>query len=121
MSIHGDMSEDAKVQYKMLLPAPLKEALEEHAHENKRSLSQEIISRLQASIDGGDGSPNADLLADLREERARLEKLLAEYVFLFRTDVGGSPEKVREQFEHIQRSRAEARAFKPSDDNGDDH
>lgn len=115
MSIDFDMSEDAKVQYKMLIPAPLKEALEEQAHQNKRSLSQEIIARLQASIDGtSEGLPGADLLADLREERARLEKVLAEYVFLFRTDVGGSPEKVREQFEDIQRRRAEARAFKPS-------
>lgn len=117
MSIHCDMSEDAKVQYKMLLPAPLKEALEEQAHQNKRSLSQEIITRLQASIDGGgDGLPGSDLLADLREERARLEKVLAEYVFLFRTDVGGSMDELRKQVDQIQRGRARDSEVKRDED-----
>lgn len=112
MSIHCRMSDEAKIQYKMLLPAPLKEALEEQAHQNKRSLSQEIITRLQASIDGSsEGLPGADLLADLREERARLEKLLAEYVFLFRSDVGGSMDELRKQVDQIQRSRARDRSF----------
>ncbi len=109
-------------QFKLRMTPEIKDAIEAAAARNNRSMNAEILARLQASIDGSAaGLPGADLLADLREERARLEKVLAEYVFLFRTDVGGSPEKVREQFEDIQRRRAEARAFKPSDDNGDDH
>ena len=77
-------------------------------------MNAEILARLQASIDGtSEGVPGAELLADLREERARLEKLLAEYVFLFRSDVGGSMDELRKQVNQIQRSRAETRSVKP--------
>lgn len=94
-------------QFKLRMTPEIKDAIEAAAARNNRSMNAEILARLQASIDGTtEGLPSADLLADLREERARLEKLLAEYVFLFRTDVGASTEELREQLDHIQRSRA---------------
>ncbi|MCM2440570.1 hypothetical protein HGO34_12675 [Agrobacterium vitis] len=43
------MTETERVQYKIMLPADLKARLEEAAHENRRSLSAEIISRLEAA------------------------------------------------------------------------
>lgn len=44
------MSEDDRVQYKFMIPASLKARLEEQAHDNRRSLSAEIISRLEQSF-----------------------------------------------------------------------
>ncbi|WP_428029815.1 Arc family DNA-binding protein [Ancylobacter sp.] len=44
------MSEDDRVQYKFMIPASLKARLEDQAHENRRSLSAEIISRLEQSF-----------------------------------------------------------------------
>lgn len=99
-------------QFKLRMTPEIKDAIEAAAARNSRSMNAEILARLQASIEGtSEGLPGAELLADLREERARLETLLAEYVFLFRSDVGGSPEELRRQFDHIQRSRARDRSF----------
>ncbi|NML75274.1 Arc family DNA-binding protein [Rhizobium sp. S-51] len=97
-------------QFKLRMTPEIKDAIETAAARNNRSMNAEILARLQASIDGtAEGMPSTDLLADLREERGRLERLLAEYVFLFRADVGGSPEELRKQFDEIQRSRERER------------
>jgi rRNA-processing protein FCF1 len=45
------MPEPERIQYKFMIPAPLKEALEEAAHQSRRSLSAEIIARLTESFD----------------------------------------------------------------------
>lgn len=44
------MSDSDRVQYKFMIPARLKERLENAAHEGRRSLSAEIIERLEASF-----------------------------------------------------------------------
>ncbi len=44
------MSERDRVQFKFMIPADLKEALEQAAHEERRSLSAEIIARLEESF-----------------------------------------------------------------------
>ena len=45
------MSDIERVQYKFMMPVHMKEALEEAAHDNRRSLSAEIISRLYQTLD----------------------------------------------------------------------
>jgi hypothetical protein len=45
------MGENERVQFKLMLPADLKVALEDAAHENRRSLSAEIIARLAETFD----------------------------------------------------------------------
>ena len=52
MSILRDMSEDSRVQYKFMIPTALKARLEDAAHNSRRSLSAEIIERLEASLTG---------------------------------------------------------------------
>jgi septal ring factor EnvC (AmiA/AmiB activator) len=49
-SIEYGMSENDRVQFKFMIPAYLKLALEDAAHDNRRSLSAEIIARLEESI-----------------------------------------------------------------------
>ncbi len=49
------MSEKERVHFKIAIPIDLKQTLEHHAVENRRSLSAEIISRLEASLVKGDG------------------------------------------------------------------
>lgn len=58
----------------------LKDRLEEHARQNKRSLTAEIIHRLEASLNGATSSPEAgkgltilDLLQDLYGKTEVLE------------------------------------------------
>lgn len=46
------MSESPLVQFKLMLPADLKERLSLDAAQNRRSLSQEIVMRLDQSYDG---------------------------------------------------------------------
>lgn len=50
MTIRESMSKDPVTPYKMNLPTALKERLTEAAERSGRSLSSEIITRLQASI-----------------------------------------------------------------------
>ncbi|MCW0983066.1 hypothetical protein OK142_19765 [Agrobacterium sp. BT-220-3] len=45
------MSDPERIQYKLMVPADLKEQLEEAAHGNRRSLSAEIIERLTFSVE----------------------------------------------------------------------
>lgn len=45
------MSDPERIQYKLMIPAGLKEQLEEAAHGNRRSLSAEIIERLTFSVE----------------------------------------------------------------------
>lgn len=44
------MSEPLKLQFKLMVPSGLKDQLEQAAHENRRSLSGEMIARLEASF-----------------------------------------------------------------------
>lgn len=44
------MKEKDRVQYKFYVPAELKKKLEHHAIDNNRSLSSEIITRLESTI-----------------------------------------------------------------------
>lgn len=55
------MTEIERVQYKLMLPAQLKSALEESAHDNRRSLSAEIITRLYGSFDAEERSAERSL------------------------------------------------------------
>lgn len=48
----GTMSQDERVQYKFMIPADLKKRLEDSAAEGRRSLSQEIVMRLEESVEG---------------------------------------------------------------------
>ena len=41
------MSNDDRVQYKFMIPSALKERIEDAAHENRRSLSAEIVATLE--------------------------------------------------------------------------
>lgn len=45
------MTGDARTQFKLMLPVALKERLENFAHENRRSVSAEIIARLETSLE----------------------------------------------------------------------
>lgn len=46
------MSEKERVHFKIAIPVDLKQRLEHHAVEGRRSLSAEIIARLEASLEG---------------------------------------------------------------------
>lgn len=61
------MSDD-RVQYKFMIPVALKEQLEALAKENRRSLSAEIIERLERSLP----APISDTEAMLEIARVRL-------------------------------------------------
>ncbi len=58
------MDDEKRVQYKFMIPVSLKERLEEAAHISRRSLSAEIIARLDVSF-MIDGEPTHDLIAEL--------------------------------------------------------
>jgi hypothetical protein len=106
-------------QFKLRMTPEIKEAIEAAALQNNRSMNAEILARLQASIDGTGSTlnaPQSGYLTELREERARMERLLADYVFLFRTDVGNNLEKLREQVDQIQRERDTAKRIRPRGD-----
>ena len=59
--------------FRLRLPDPLKERLKVHAEENRRSLTQEIVERLERSLD--DSTPPDKRLAVLEME---IETLRAE-------------------------------------------
>ncbi|MBT9385632.1 hypothetical protein KM176_17305 [Pseudooceanicola sp. CBS1P-1] len=66
MSIVVTMKEDALVQFKLMLPASLKRALEERAHTNRRALSQEMVAILEQSLPAArDRLRKTHALADL--------------------------------------------------------
>ena len=44
------MADEERIQFKFMIPKLLKTALEDAAHENRRSLSAEIVARLEESI-----------------------------------------------------------------------
>lgn len=72
------MSEEERVQFKLMLPADLKAHLEENARINRRSLSAEIIERLEASRDHDGYLARTKETAPQIYEPAFLEKLEAE-------------------------------------------
>ena len=48
--LYGNMKEEALVQFKLMLPAGLKQQLEERAQANRRALSQEIVAVLEQAL-----------------------------------------------------------------------
>lgn len=58
------MSEKERVHFKIALPADLKRTLEHAAVDNRRSLSAEIIARLEASLDGKASNSAKDEFAE---------------------------------------------------------
>ena len=47
------MADDPRLQFKFMIPASLKAKLEDAAHDNRRSLSAEIVARLEESLAQG--------------------------------------------------------------------
>ncbi|MCR8551158.1 Arc family DNA-binding protein [Salipiger sp. P9] len=69
------MTESATVQFKLNMPASLRERLEEVSEQAGRSVTAEIISRLQASFDQAGHFENAiDNIDDLLTRVERLER-----------------------------------------------
>lgn len=58
------MSEIERVQFKLMLPVHMKAALEEAAHDNRRSLSAEIIHRLYTTLDMDEYEPSENVNTD---------------------------------------------------------
>lgn len=58
------MTDNERIQYKFMIPAPLKKRLEDAAHDNRRSLSAEIIARLDVSF-AVEGEQSHDLIKDV--------------------------------------------------------
>lgn len=70
------MSEVERVQFKLMLPVHMKEALEEAAHDNRRSLSAEIIQRLYTTLDYPEiGTPENPDLTERRYVEAMYDKM----------------------------------------------
>ncbi|MDR2309785.1 MAG: Arc family DNA-binding protein [Brucellaceae bacterium] len=68
------MSEEVRVQFKFMIPSSLKLKLEEAAHDKRRSLSAEIIARLENSLSSpavGDTDVSKEL-AEMKQEIKRL-------------------------------------------------
>ncbi|WP_136686180.1 lysine N(6)-hydroxylase/L-ornithine N(5)-oxygenase family protein [Falsirhodobacter xinxiangensis] len=67
------MTDDERIQYKFLIPADLKAALEDRARRSYRSLSAEVILRLRESV------RDRELVSDdpLANEQAMIERELA--------------------------------------------
>lgn len=61
------MSEIERVQYKFMIPVHMKAALEEAAHDNRRSLSAEIISRLYTTLDMDEYEPGDNAQPEAQE------------------------------------------------------
>lgn len=103
------MTDDERIQYKFKLPAALKDTLEGAAAHNRRSLSAEIIARLQRTVDEerfikaepGDSGSDA-YLARITEERLKLEGLLAQYVSIFK---GYTPADIMRMFDDYETLR----------------
>jgi hypothetical protein len=107
------MSDAQKLQFKLMVPADLKESLEDAAHANRRSLSAEMLARLQRTIDeeklikaGPKEVAPDDYLGRMVEERLKFEKLLRSYQEIFQnftpveiTRMLSTYERVREQIE----------------------
>lgn len=68
------MSGDERVQYKFMIPSGLKARLEEAAHNSRRSLSAEIIARLEHTLAAPTEQASRDATA------ANLYPLLVELV-----------------------------------------
>lgn len=73
------MVEKERVQFKLMVPAELKARLEDAAHEARRSLSAEIIARLEESL-----QPTSDrsLLDAMDEQRLMIETLIEQTAIL---------------------------------------
>ncbi|MCL4217738.1 MAG: Arc family DNA-binding protein [Candidatus Hydrogenedentes bacterium] len=80
------MSEDPRIQYKFMIPASMKQRLEDAAHENRRSLSAEIISRLETTLEMDAYVPKANAhpeeppsLRELIERMNDLQRQIMDY------------------------------------------
>lgn len=67
------MSDSSKIQFKLMLPSDLKQRLEVSAAEGRRSLSQEIVLRLEHTL--GDTTIN-DILAQIRQMDEQIDRML---------------------------------------------
>ena len=89
---------EGKLQYKLNLPSDLKAALEDHAKRSRRSLSSEIIARLQAGIaDELSAAPSETGLAAF--PMAAIERMLTR----LETSVSGSHQLFLEMREETRR------------------
>lgn len=79
MCIFMSMSEPEKLQFKFLIPAELKASLEKEAHKNRRSLSAEIIQRLQDSLAPSpwDFVDEVDPITKLEDRVESLERIVS--------------------------------------------
>lgn len=73
--VYGMATKQTDPQYKLRLPAELKERIERAALENKRSMNAEIVARLEASFEA-DASPPRESTEVLIDKIT--EKILAE-------------------------------------------
>lgn len=90
------MSEDTRVQYKFMIPERLKEQLEAAAYEHRRSLSAEIISRLEGSSSAT--AVNAEQARDMVAEiRYMIEQRPVEALFGAESDLFAAFEKAAEE------------------------
>lgn len=107
------MSENVRVHFKIALPASLKQKLEHEAVDRRRSLSAEIISRLEASI----GRDNHELaiatLLGLHDElivkdrKISVDPIIGSRVIQLADEYDVSPEKlmnllITQALEHIK-------------------
>jgi hypothetical protein len=71
------MTEEDRVQYKFMIPASLKARLEDAAHSHRRSLSAEIIHRLQTTFEMDDYQPGENAHPDEGDVRDVIEEALS--------------------------------------------
>lgn len=90
------MSDSDRIQYKFMIPAPLKAKLEDAAHGNRRSLSAEIIARLESSFTLFDRMERTmDKEDDLRQKILEMQADLTAFMIMG----GQDPAEVRKHWE----------------------
>ena len=105
------MDEIERLQFKLMIPADLKEQLENAAHANRRSLSAEMIARLQRTMNEEkfvkstqSDTGSEDYLARLTSERIKFEALLSQYVNIFQGYTPADITRLFEDYEELRRS-----------------
>lgn len=100
---------DARLQFKFLIPAPLKAQLEEAAAAARRSLSAEIIARLEATFADGGLVTRDQAKASMQLLDQQLQPVLARIEELERrVGKAGSPKRMelsRRAFAEIDRKK----------------
>lgn len=75
-------------QVKFYVPQPLKDEIEAAAKKNGRSMSAEIVARLQASFEEGKGSVASALPSEFRKQ---IESVLLDYIEQGKISAGKKP------------------------------